>query len=180
MALTFDLPPPLEAQLALEASREGVPAEEVATALLHLVTALTADGQDTPFRRVVMTFFDDNDLDADRVAALCSRLVKLCLWRSSKLLGQSSQAGDAVSGAWLQGDRPQSVLSRWRDAVVHRPIEINFNFDPSVVGTHPDAAPVPRPDRERRSALGKYSHVGGGTEDHLREKHRDISLENQS
>jgi hypothetical protein len=149
MHLTIDLPPPLDDKLAQEAQREGVPTGEHATLLLYLATALLRDGEPTPFQEAVREFLAQHAVDADRVSTVFAELVKLCLTVSR---GESEPA--------------LSSLTAWRNALVHRH---------SAPGSRTrDRA---KQDTERSSAYGKYAGRIPTSEEFIREKQKEITLE---
>ena len=135
MSLTLELPRRLGEELMEEAGKVGVSAEEHATVLLYVASALLRDEQATTSPRVVRRPVSDEELDAERVAAVFEKLVsRLQMW---------SRVGDA-------GD-------------FTRPAEL-------AASTRHDSA-------ARRSAMGRYAHVAGTSDDYAAEKQEEIDRE---
>lgn len=150
MSITVELPGPLGEELAEVAEKAGMSAQEHATILLCVVTALLHRGHGTPFEEEVRRVVASSSLDADRVAAALEEVVALC----------------AAAGTTRDGDPDPSrtfrALREWRDGTVHR--------------AEPPAG-APRLDAGRPSAMGRYAHVPGTSGDFAREKRREIELE---
>ncbi len=160
MSLTLELSAQLEEDLRYEAQKEGVPATEHATLLLTILTALLREARTTPFQEALETFLSQHSLDAKLVASVFEVLVRECLEAHDE--GKASYESqeywsDAVSR------RVYENLRAWRNRQVHQPI-------------------VQRPGRVMReqSAMGKYAHIPGTSEDFAREKQKEIAREDKS
>lgn len=160
MPLTLELPAQLEEDLRREAQKEGVPATEHATLLLSILTALLREAETTPFQDALKSFLSEHSLDAKLVASVFEELVRECLEAHDE--GNASYESqefwsDAVSR------RVHENLKAWRNGQVHLPI-------------------VQKPGRVMReqTAMGKYAHIPGTSEDFAREKQTEIAREDES
>ncbi len=133
MPLKLELPSQLGEELKEEAGKAGVSTEEHATVLLYVASALLRDEQATPPRETVRRAISDQELDAERVAAVLEKLVaRLTAWNHS----------DDLAG----------------------PAEL-----PVRTGGHGSAA--------RRSAMGRYAHIPGTSDEFAAEKQDEIDRE---
>lgn len=120
MSITIDLPPPLDAQLDQEAKREGISAEERATFLIVLATALFKEDKTTPFQDAVKTFLSHHSLDADHVASVFEELIRVCAAHHDE--GKTSAAfQEALKHTTKPGNHEIDFVSlrQWRSALVH-------------------------------------------------------------
>jgi len=183
MALLIELPAPLEEELAVEASREGVSTSEQAAFLLQLITASTRDGRKTPFRSVVKAYLRQNSLDADRLADVFEGLMAVCLQNDGpEPMEPDKQTPGPIDS--METDRALSLLRGWRSP------EANCSVDQNVdISTHelpPPEQLIQRAGRMRRTARmrassvrGKYAYLGGGSEEFMREKQLEIDREDR-
>jgi hypothetical protein len=193
MPLTLDLPQPLNEELTLEATREGLAPTEHATLLLYLATALLREDDLTPFQEAVRIFLSSRSLDADRLASALEELVRLCVAEAHDEVKTSSPLQNARSGSvaaqqGLHADSEAAFLSRlraWRDVVVHvaGPVK-NQRFDESFDAVKSNRRPLNSPvqrsgrvGRKRTSAFGKYAGIVPSSEEFMREKQREIARE---
>lgn len=177
MPLTLELPAQLEEDLRHEAQKEGVPATERATLLLSILTALLREARITPFQDALETFLSQHSLDAKLVASVFEELVRECLEAhdEGKTSYESQESwSDAVSL------RVYENLRAWRNGQVHQPID--ESIDEVVFPFSPLSQPVQRPGRMmgEQSAMGKYAHIPGTSEDFAREKQKEIAREDKS
>jgi hypothetical protein len=177
MALLIELPPIIEEELAVEASREGVSTSDQAAFLLQLITALTRDGRNTPFRIVVKAYLQQNSLDADRLAGIFEGLMTLCLKNEDEVTISPDQP-TSPSIEPLSRDRILSLLRAWRGP------EANCSVDHNVAISihelpHLDRL-IQRSGRKNRvSALGKFAHLGLSTEAFIAEKRLETEREDR-
>ncbi|MDQ2693912.1 MAG: hypothetical protein M3Z21_00785 [Pseudomonadota bacterium] len=157
MPLVLELPAPLEEELKKEAEKEGITATEHAALLLSISTALLREAEATPFQDAVKIFFSHHSLDAELMASALEAMIQIAIHDAGK--------GSAVlqkTAAEPELDRANEMLRAWRNRAVHQPLQ----------GT----------ERMRRkpTAMGKYAHVPGTSEDFAREKQMDIAREDRS
>ncbi len=144
MAITIELPPSLEAELAAEAALEGLSTAENACLYLCLGKALVGEGQTTSIR--------------ESFKAL--------------LVEQSS----ANRSGWRDVDRILNFLQVLREGRAHTTIYLASDQSPSAVKVDGAEASEPLPVK-RPSAKGICAHLGGGTEEFMREKQLEIERE---
>jgi hypothetical protein len=161
MPLTLELPAPLEENLKQEAQKEGVPAAEHAAFLLSVLTALLREKEATSFRNAVRSFFSQHSLDADQVASVFEELVEQFLQGQEK--GKPSAEFQPASES----------LRNWRNWHVHQPIDESRETAP-LQPLRQRTRKGERSDK-RQTAMGKYAHVPGSSEDFAREKQEEIA-----
>ncbi len=161
MPLTLELPPALEEELQEEATKEGVPASDHAILLLYLATALLEESETTPFRDAVRAFLSYRSIDTHRVASVFEELVRECL---GKWKGTSS-------------DIVLRNLREWRNRYVHQPSDVPS--EKTSLSLPSKKEPKRRKDRPRRegTALGKYAHISGSSEEFAADKQEDTIRE---
>jgi hypothetical protein len=180
MALSIELPAPLEEELALEAKREGVTVSDQAALLLQFMTALAREGRITPFRSLVQAYLRQKSLDAERLADVIDGLVAICLHSESLNPANSnvSTLNDPSKNSKLEAAK--SLLREWRSPDVHREIGIESSMEIMQVEFPPLESLIQRAGRmTRESILGKYAYLGGGTEEFMRQKQTEIDRENR-
>jgi hypothetical protein len=177
MAISIDLPAPLEEELEMEAEREGVTVSEQATFWLQLMTSLTRDGRKTPFRTVVQAYLRQNSLDAERLADVFEGLMALCLHESAQ---QPLPIGDGndVKSLLIDSNTILSLLRHWRSPINHRSIEDDADL---IVHELPPLGDLIQQNgrKNRISCLGKYSHIKLNTEDIMAERRRETEREDR-
>jgi hypothetical protein len=165
MPLTLELPAPLEENLKQEAQKEGVPATEHAAFLLSVLMALLQEKEATSFRNAVRTFFSYHSLDAEQVATVFEELVEQSF--------QSQEKGKTSA----EFQQASESLRAWRNWHVHQPIDEPREMEP----LQPLHRRLRKSERtgERETAMGKYAHVPGSSEDFAREKQEEIAREDR-
>jgi hypothetical protein len=169
--LTLELPVPLEEELRHEAEKEGVSAAEHAALLLSILTTLLREEDTTLFQDAVKTFLSKHSLDATLVASVFAALVQ-----QAHDLGEPPDV-KAVSDA--ASERVSKNLRAWRNLQVHEPIDLSL--DEMNLSSPPLGKPLQRAGRvnRRQTAMGKYAHVVGTSEDFAREKQKEIAHEDR-
>jgi hypothetical protein len=164
MSITINLPPDLERELIGEARRDGIAPAERAELLLRLALALRVEGPETPFGSAVGAFFRRHQIDPDRLASALDQLNGACIPVTLHSTPPALFGGDP--GGPSERIRLESLLRRWRDDAVHRPVDEAATRQPEVTS--------PRP-----SILGKYAYLGLSSEDFMREKQEEIDREDR-
>ena|SRR5437867_10225948 len=192
MSLTLEIPRPLDEELTADAKREGISAAERATLLLYLVTALLNDEKPTLFREAVRVFLSHHSLDADHVATVFDELVRLCVEAQEEGEGSSPLQG---AGGRVDVKRVGALLKHWRNAAVHRALDISPDVIISDAGhlesllqragrestrDIEEAAREEEGDQSRvahvKSIRGKYAHLGVTSDDLRRERRADEEI----
>jgi len=191
MSLTLEIPRPLDEELTADAKREGISAAERATLLLYLVTALLNDEKPTLFREAVRVFLSHHSLDADHVATVFDELVRLCVEAQEEDEGSSPLQG---AGGRVDVKRVGALLKHWRNAAVHRALDINPDviiFDAGYLESllqragreaTRDTEEVAGEERDQsrvahvKSIRGKYAHLGVTSDDLRRERRADEEI----
>ncbi len=115
MAVTLEIPRPLDKELTQEAAREGVSLDNHATVLLYLVNALIAEEQPSPFKQAVREYIASNNLDVQHVTRVFESLLALCLYHDT---GNETSTFQRVLANEQLGD-DIALLRDWRNSVVH-------------------------------------------------------------
>ena len=191
MSLTLEIPRPLDEELTADAKREGISAAERATLLLYLVTALLNDEKPTLFREAVRVFLSHHSLDADHVATVFDELVRLCVEAQEEDEGSSPLQG---AGGRVDVKRVGALLKHWRNAAVHRALDISPDVIISDAGhlesllqragreATRDTEEVAGEERDQsrvahvKSIRGKYAHLGVTSDDLRRERRADEEI----
>ena len=181
MSITVELPPPLDDELSSEARREGISVADHTAILLHLATALRNEGSPTPFRDAVRVFVSSRSLDAERVASVLDELVEICVGDRE---GGADVEAAAATRRVADADAARALLRAWRVQIVHGPrgaeLGVDLDLDAVIVDMPPVDVLRQRAGRLRRpAAKGRYSHIGGGSEEFAREKPREIAREEE-
>ena len=180
MRIVIELPPRLEEELSIDASREDVTPAEQATLFLYLAAAMTVEGTETPFRGAVRSFLGRHLVDFKRVALACDQLRKLCLEGELRPDSPASAGIDefpgSAEGVELDGldERQFDLLRAWRSSIVHQPSQ--------RIGTSGASAHDPTRQTSqsaRPSIRGKYAYLGLSSEDYAREKQLEIEREDR-
>ena len=164
MSITINLPPLLERELIGEARRDGIAPAERVELLLRLSVALRFEGPETPFGSAVRAFFRRHQIDPERLASALDQFNGVCVPVNLHSVPPALSDGDP--GESSERLRPESLLRRWREDAVHRPVKEEATIQAEVSS--------PRP-----SILGKYAHLGLCSEDLMREKQEEIDREDR-
>jgi hypothetical protein len=176
MAIVIDLPPEVEEEFNAEAGRIGVSASERGAFLLELATALTRDGRKTRFREVVRAYLQQRSVEADRLADVVEALMTFCLRESDSDQSGFNEPGSRSTDSGVPDRVVVSWLRDWRLPEAHRSVEENVDF--STHELPPLESLIQRAGRMRRlTAMGKYAHLGGGSEEFMREKQIELDRE---
>jgi hypothetical protein len=177
MVISIDLPAPLEAELALEAKREGVTVAEQATLLLQLISTMTKVGGRTRFRSVVEGYLHQNSLDADRLADIMHGLISVCL---RDPVADSTPEGDnsPKTAATVLDEQVLEILRGWRSSA--NEVAIESSVEKFATELPPLEHLIQRMGRVKQpSILGKYAYLGGGTEEFMQEKQEELDREDR-
>lgn len=161
MSLTIELPRPLGEELASDAQREGISAEEYATLLLYLATALLKEKNPTPFQETVRSFLAQRSLDAGPIASALEELVRI--WLEARE-GEAAAIGDAREESLAHWD--SALVPRWRDTI-ERAIDVSLD----VVMSH---QPPEEVIQQRTGRIQRRTDDGLGTRRHAREREPDL------
>jgi hypothetical protein len=175
MAILIDLPPEVEEELNAEAGRNGVSAAERGAFLLEFATALTRDSRKTPFRKIVQAYLQQSSVETDRLAEVVEGLMEFCLRETHPTLIGSGEP-DFSSTDSASTDRIIASLRGWRHSEAHRSVSENEGLTIRELPTLESL--IQRTGRMRRlKAMGKYAHLGGGSEEFMREKQGELDRE---
>lgn len=172
MSLTLKLPAHLEEELKHEAEREGISIAEHIALLLSIITTFLPESETTPFRRAVTTFLAQHSLDTDLVASAFEDLLQQCL-KARDDGKESSQSKHIYVNlkAWREHQQPNQPIDRpdiSPDVIVH-------DGPPPLRQLAQKAGRIVR----KQTAMGKYAHISGTSEDFAEEKKGEIARENR-
>ena len=136
MAILVDLPPLREEALTVEAEKVGVSPSDRAAFLLQLMTAMTQEGRNPPFRSVAQAYLRRYALDADRLAEVVQGLTDYCLRGEGPAPTPSDQTSADLTSPKARDD-VTSLLRGWRGPDALRTVAAGFEPDVSKSSTHP-------------------------------------------
>ena len=179
MAILIDLPPLLEKALTVEAEKVGVSPLDRAAFLLPLMTAMTQEGRNPPFRSVVQAYLRRCEHDADRLTEVVQGLTDYCLRSEGPAPTPSDQTSADLTSPKARDD-VASLLRGWRGPDVLRTVAAGFEPDVSTRELPQLAGPIrPKRPKKRGSILGKYAHLGLSTERFTEEKRLEVEREDR-